>query len=165
MNVTKMKLAIEARLGKIECHDQSKRKWIPPVALATTGIACLVTSAVMPLAAIHTGPIIASAMGGTALGSLIAASTLTKAGLAICGTALPIPLAIPVAISGATGASLLGGSAWLWELTHRSVSIWALGLHWFGIGLLAAGVVWGAYRMYKYIANKHHYAPEMCVAV
>jgi hypothetical protein len=155
MNANEMRLAIQNRLREIgDCEEGSfaatswqDGRWIRPVAIAAAGAVCLVAAAAIPLTAIHTFPILASAVGGTGLGWVLTASTLTKAGVAICGTAFSVPLAVPVTLAATLGGATSGGGLWLWEMAHRTASVWAVASHWTGIGLIAAGIVWAGYYL------------------
>jgi hypothetical protein len=157
MNTNQIKAEIQARLHSLdvlavqrsETRPKVRNRWASPLAVAAVGGTCLGTAACLPLAAPHLLPILGSALGGAGVGAIVAASTLTKAGLAICGTAISIPVSVPVSAAAALAASASAGGVWLWEILHRSASIMAVGLHGVGIGLILVATAWGAFLLLR----------------
>jgi hypothetical protein len=162
MNAYEMKSAIQNRLRKMDSSDEGSfaalrprnGHWIRPVAVAATGAACVAAAATVPLTTIHILPIVASALGGASFGSALTVSMLTKAGIVICGTGFAVPLGVPAALAATLGGAISGSGVWLWEMAHRTASVWALGLHWVGIGLVVAGLAYAVYLALGYALHR-----------
>jgi len=157
MNHKEMKSALESRLATLteefEHNDSlnqpfSRSRWKAATAVVASGTACILAAAVTTTP-IHALPIALSSLAGASSGAMLAASTLTKAGLVICGTGISIPLGLLTGLASVFSAGTTGTAAWLWEMSHRSVSLWALGFHWIGIGLLVTGAIWFGYLLIR----------------
>jgi uncharacterized membrane protein YczE len=163
MNAHEMTSAIQNRLREVRDRDKEsvaglaarEGRWICPIAVAATGVGCLAAAATLPLTAIHALPIVATTLSGASFGSALAVSTLTKAGIVICGTAFGVPLGVPATLAGILGGAISGGCLWLWDLAHRTASVWAVGLHWIGIGLVVAGLACAVYVALRYAFRRN----------
>lgn len=150
MNGIELQNAIQARLRTVEksrsLSEKERTPWILPMALAGSGAACLAAAASIPaLATPHILTGLAAASGG-ALG-LTAGLKIGGIGIAILGTAFPIPAWVMGTLTASGGMVAAGSGAYLEFLNHASVSLWAIGFHWVGLVLLIgaaayAGVLW-----------------------
>jgi hypothetical protein len=171
MNINEMKLALQNRLNDLEScggrrfapQTRSEHVWTGPIATLATGAVCLAASAVIPLAAIHTLPILGAAGTGLVAGAGLAAggmwTLIGGIGITMCGGGFGIPAWL---ISGVAGGSAAGSGVWLCELAHRTATLCATSLHWVGIGLVAMGLAWAVYLALRYAVLLFAGQPIFC---